>query len=122
MDAHDPGADGMLSPTGWWLVTAPIDLRCGMDRLLVHVREILDRNPFDGAAYVFRNRAATRIKVLCCDAQGTWLAVRRLQDGRFIWPASGATTWSLDPEQFGWLCAGVDWQRLSPQKRLAPRV
>ena len=68
------------------------------------------------------NRAATRIKVLCCDAQGTWLAVRRLQDGRFIWPASGATTWSLDPEQFGWLCAGVDWQRLSPQKRLAPRV
>ena len=112
----------MLSPTGWWLVTAPIDLRCGMDRLLVHVREILDRNPFDGAAYVFRNRAATRIKVLCCDAQGTWLAVRRLQDGRFIWPASGATTWSLNPEQFGWLCAGVDWQRLSPQKRLAPRV
>ncbi len=60
----------MLSPAGWWLVTALIDLRCGMDRLLVHVREILDRNPFDGAAYVFRNRAATRIKVLCCDAQG----------------------------------------------------
>ena len=118
----------MLSPTGWWLVTAPIDLRCGMDRLLVHVREILDGNPFDrvasghGAAYVFRNRAATRIKVLCCDTQGTWLAVRRLQDGRFIWPSAGASTWSLDPEQFGWLCSGVDWQRLSPQKRLAPRV
>jgi RHS repeat-associated protein len=31
----------MLSPTGWWLVTAPMDLRRGMDRLLVHVRESL---------------------------------------------------------------------------------
>jgi transposase len=82
LDADDPGADGMLSPTGWWLVTAPIDLRCGMDRLLVHVREILGRNPFDGAAYVFRNRASTRIKVLCCDAQGTWLAIRRWQTAR----------------------------------------
>ena len=29
----------MLSPTGWWQVTVPTDLRCGMDRLLVHVRE-----------------------------------------------------------------------------------
>lgn len=70
MGADDPGTDGMLSPVGWWLVTAPMDLRCGMDRLLVHVRETLERHPFDGAAYVFRNRAATRIKVLCCDTRG----------------------------------------------------
>jgi len=60
-----------------------------MDRLLVHVREIPGRNPFDGAAYVFRNRAATRIKVLCSDARGTWLAVGRLQEGRFVWPSVG---------------------------------
>jgi transposase len=112
----------MLSPTGWWLVTAPMDLRCGMDRLLVHVREVLGCNPYDGAAYVFRNRAATRIKVLCGDAQGTWLAVRRLQQGRFIWPGPGTATWSLRPEQFAWLCAGVDWQRLSASRGFAQRV
>jgi transposase len=112
----------MLSPTGWWLVTAPVDLRCGMDRLLVHVRESLGSDPFDGAAYVFRNRAATRIKVLCCDAQGIWLAVRRLQEGRFRWPTAGEATWSLTPQQFAWLCAGVDWQRLSSTPGLARRV
>lgn len=112
----------MLMPSGWWLVTAPMDLRSGMDRLLVHVREHLDRDPMDGCAYVFRNRAATRIKVLCCDAQGTWLAVRRLQQGRFIWPLAGASTWSLQADQFAWLCAGVDWRRLSAQKGLAQRV
>jgi transposase len=55
-------------------------------------------------------------------SQGTWLAVRRLQEGRFRWPASGETTWSLTPQQFGWLCAGVDWQRLSSLQGLARRV
>lgn len=99
-----------------------MDLRCGMDRLLVHVRETLGRDPSDGGAYVFHNRAASRIKLLCCDAQGTWLATRRLQHGRFIWPRDGESVWTLSVEQFRWLCAGVDWRRLSNQKRLALRV
>ena len=43
----------MLTPTQWWLVVAPMDLRGGMDRLLVHVRTALGRDPFDGSAYVF---------------------------------------------------------------------
>lgn len=112
----------MLSPNGWWLVTAPIDLRCGMDRLLVHVRDFLGRDPCDGGAYVFRNRTSSRIKVLCCDAQGTWLAVRRLQQGCFVWPREDASAWTVSAEQFGWLCAGVDWRRLGTQKELAQRV
>lgn len=112
----------MLSPTGWWLALAPVDLRCGADRLLVHVREQLQRDPLDGGAYVFRNRTASRIKVLCCDATGVWLAVRRLQEGRFHWPGTGATSWPLSAEQFGWLCSGVNWQRLSAHPVLARRL
>ncbi len=54
----------MLSPTGWWLVTAPVNLRGGMDRLWLHVRGHLQQDPVHGGAYVFRNRAGTRIKVL----------------------------------------------------------
>jgi transposase len=57
----------------WWLVSAPVDFRCGADRLLVHVREVLGRDPLDGSAYVFRNRRAIRLKVLVVDAQGVWL-------------------------------------------------
>jgi transposase len=60
----------MLSPTGWWLVTEPLDLRSGIDRLLVYVRQTLGDAPFGGTAYVFRNRSASRIKVLHADAQG----------------------------------------------------
>jgi transposase len=104
-----------MGPKGvdaWWLVSDAIDFRCGIDRLLVQVREVLGRDPLDGSAYVFRNRNTTRIKVLVVDAHGVWLSARRLHHGRFMW-ASGERLWSLSRAQFRWLCAGVDWHRLS---------
>ena len=103
----------MLTPTGWWLAVAPIDLRCGIDRLLVLIAATLGQAPTDGGAFVFRNRACTRIKVLCVDAQGVWLCVRRLHEGRFHWPRAGDAVCALSIAQFQWLCAGVNWQRLS---------
>jgi len=109
-------------PTGWWLAVAAIDLRCGMDRLLVAVQATLGRDAFDGDAFVFRNRAGTRIKVLVVDATGVWLCVRRLHQGRFVWPQENARLCELTAEQFAWLCAGVDWQRLSVQKPVSRRV
>lgn len=99
--------------TAWHLVTAPADLRCGMDRLLLQVQVLLDRPATEGEAYVFVNRAGTRLKVLCLDRHGVWLAVRRLHHGRFQWPRPGDTVWTLSADQWAWLCAGVEWQRLS---------
>ena len=58
----------MLRPTGWWLALKPIDLRCGMDRLLVLVQTQFGRDGFDGAAYAFRNCSGTRLKIVCADA------------------------------------------------------
>jgi transposase len=102
----------MLSPSGWWLAQAPVDLRGGIDRLLRAVQG-LGGDPFAGGAWIFRNRAGTRLKLLCVDAHGVWLAVRRLHEGRFVWPRTGEAVWELSGEQFAWLVAGVDWQRLS---------
>lgn len=112
----------MLSPTGWWLAVAPVDLRCGIDRLLVLVQSVLGRDGFDGGAYVFRNRSGTRIKVVCCDGQGVWLCVRRLHRGRFVWPRANEASCTLSVEQFGWLVAGVDWQRLSQRTQGLARM
>ncbi len=108
----------MLSPRAWYLATAPIDLRCGADRLLVLVQALSSGAMVDGA-YVFRNRSGTRIKLLLADATGVWLCTRRLHSGRFVWPRPGAAVCNVSREQFVWLCAGVDWQRLSAVKPLA---
>ncbi len=107
------GSERGLAVSAWWLVSAPVDFRCGADRLLVHVREALGRDPLDGSAYVFCNRRTSRIKVLVVDGQGVWLSLRRLHQGRFVWPSSSETLRSLTRHQFTWLCAGVDWRRLS---------
>lgn len=112
----------MLRPTSWWLAVAPVDLRCGMDRLLVTVQAQLRRDGFDGAAYVFRNKSGTRIKIVCADAQGVWLCVRRLHRGSFVWPRVDEPVCTLSTAQFDWLVAGVDWRLLSARMEDVPRL
>jgi transposase len=103
----------MLSPTGWWLAVAPVDLRSGIDRLLVRVQALRGDAPMDGGAYVFRNRSGSRLKVVCVDGQGVWVCVRRLHEGKFHWPGAGAERLELTRQQFEWLVAGANWERLS---------
>jgi transposase len=113
----------MQSPLGWYVAVAPIDLRCGMDRLLVLVKTALGRDGFDGCAYVFRNRSGNRIKLLCVDASGVWLCVRRLHElGRFVWPDGSCAVMELSLEQWRWLQQGVDWRRLSARLDAVKRV
>ncbi|MGL4859079.1 MAG: IS66 family insertion sequence element accessory protein TnpB [Enterobacteriaceae bacterium] len=73
------------------------------------------------AAFVFCNRARTRLKLLRWDKHGVWLGVRRLHRGRFIWPQSEETTWSLTHEQFSWLVKGINWQQVEGENLLAWR-
>jgi len=69
---------------------APIDFRCGIDRLSQMCQSVLETDPFCGAVFVFRNRKATSIKVLVYDGQGFWLMQKRLSSGRFRhWPTKG---------------------------------
>jgi transposase len=66
------------------------DFRRGIDGLARLCREVLTADPFSGAAFVFRNRRATAIKILLYDGQGFWLAHKRLSAGRFRWWPSAA--------------------------------
>lgn len=99
-----------------WLVLEPIDMRTGVEGLCGRIAQSLGHAPVDGSAYVFRNRRSTRIKVLVWDQTGVWLCLRRLHHGSFVWPGQSSSFFELTQEQWTWLIAGVDWQRLSPQK------
>lgn len=100
-------------PATIWLAVKPVDMRIGMDGLSLRVQQALGKSPCDGSAYVFRNRRGDRIKVLTWDGNGVWLCQRRLHRGRFVWPQSDESAWSLEASEWQWLVAGVDWQRLS---------
>ena len=105
-----------IIPTKIWLAIEPVDMRIGIDGLATRVQQALDKSPCDGAAYVFRNRRCTRLKVLAWDDTGVWLCQRRLHRGSFVWPSVDTRTVELSPAQWNWLITGVDWQRLSPKQ------
>ena len=102
----------MLKPEHLFLAVKPVDMRQGIDILTQYVQDILQATWHEGAAFVFANKARTRIKVLRWDKHGVWLCARRLHRGHFIWPRANDTAWSLTPDQFEWLISGVDWQQV----------
>lgn len=100
-------------PAALWLVVAPVDMRWGADGLSLYVQQVLRADPCAGSAYLFRNKRGNRIKVLLWDGTGVWLCQRRLHRGQFVWPRPGDSRFAVTPEQWQWLIAGVDWQRLA---------
>ncbi len=68
---------------------------------------------------MFANRRATRLKVLVYDGAGIWLCTRRLQDGRRVWPQDDRGDLHLSAEQWGWLAAGLPWQRMTAHRTAA---
>lgn len=69
----------------------PADFRKGIDGLARVCKETLRQDPFSGGVFVFRNRAATALKILVYDGQGFWLCQKRLSRGRFPWWPTCAT-------------------------------
>ena len=100
------------APAQVWLVVEPVDMRLGIDGLSARIQQSLGRSPCDGAAYAFRNKRGTRIKLLQWDGTGVWLSQRRLHQGGFVWPKVTDELFSVTPEQWQWLVGGIDWQRM----------
>ena len=111
-----------LSLSSVQLVLAPVDGRLGVEGLSQYVQNTLGISPCSGVAYAFTNRRHTRMKLLCWDGTGVWLAQRRLHRGGFVWPSVGTIQVTLNESQWQWLVAGVDWQRLSAQAPPSWRV
>jgi transposase len=94
-----------------WLAVEPIDMRAGMDTALARVVKVFGAaQPHH--AYLFAHRRANRIKVLVHDGIGVWLASRRLNQGKFVWPNQGGTSVSITRAQFDALVLGLPWHRV----------
>ena len=101
----------MIRVEAVWLAVQPLDMRAGTEAALARVVNVFgEARPHH--AYLFANRRANRMKVLVHDGIGVWLAARRLNAGKFVWPADGASTLSLSRTQLDALVLGLPWQRL----------
>ena len=101
----------MIRIDALWLSTEPLDMRAGTETALARVVAVFGAaRPHH--AYLFANRRANRMKVLVHDGIGVWLAARRLNAGKFVWPKDAGTTLTLTRLQFDALVLGLPWQRL----------
>ena len=117
---------GLSVATKIYLGVEAIDMRKGFDGLFGLVRDHLGEDPLSGHLFLFTNRTRTRLKALLWDGSGLWVCAKRLERGRFHWPARDATknaSVTMRPEELAMLLNGLDlkdtqarrnWFRHSP--------
>lgn len=93
-----------------WLAAGHTDMRKGFDGLAVLVQEKLKADPFGGQLFVFRGRRGDLIKLIRHDGQGMCLFAKRLERGRFIWPATAGEAVTISAAQLGYLLEGIGWR------------
>ena len=114
----------IVPPTGVRVLVAtkPVDFRKGMDGLAAYVQEHLQADPFSGVVYVFRSKRADKVKLLFWDQTGLVLVAKRLEGGRFRWPAIEDGVMRLSPAQLSALLEGLDWSRVHMRRVRAPQA
>ena len=92
-----------------YLAVAPVDMRKQFNGLWSQAHNALKIDPRDGAVFAFANKKRDRVKLLYWDGTGVWVLAKRLEKGRFTWPAgSDPARLSLTPEALTMLLAGID--------------
>ena len=102
------------------VTTRPVDFRKGMDGLAALVQQSLAMSPFSGDVFVFRSRRADRVRILVWDGTGLVLYQKRLEAGRFVWPAVADGTMTLTAAQLSALLDGVNWRRVKALQVIPP--
>lgn len=93
-----------------FVAVEPVDMRKQFNGLWAAVQEKLHEDPKSGAVFAFINKERTRLKLLYWDGTGVWVLAKRLEQGRFSWPAPSTTRTklSLAPEALALLVGGIE--------------
>jgi transposase len=116
---------GLGPATRIYLAAGATDLRKGFEGLYGLVRDRLVCEPLSGHIFLFSNAQRNRLKLLFYDGSGLWVCAKRLEKGRFRWPAveSEQVKVVLSPEELVLLLGGIDlsqserrrWHRVSTE-------
>ena len=104
---------GFGSATRVYLAAGATDMRKGFDGLYGMARDRLGIDPLSGHLFVFCNGRRNRLKVLYWDGSGLWICSKRLEKGRFSWPAQGDDQGRvrMSSEELTLLVGGIELSR-----------
>jgi transposase len=107
---------GLGPATKIYLGAEPVDMRKGFEGLYGLVCDHLGQDPLSGHLFLFTNRTRTRLKALVWDGSGLWVCAKRLERGRFHWPAVAEThSVTMRPEELAMLVNGMDLTQARPR-------
>lgn len=114
---------GEISAERVYLACGATDLRKSIDGLAVLVKECFDLDPFSPCLFVFCNRQRDKLKILQWDHNGFWLHYRRLERGRFQWPAEqDAMTKKITQRELRWLLDGLSLNQRQAHQAVTART
>jgi transposase len=115
----------MLNEAGYdrvYLATGPTDLRKSIDGLAVLVRDGFDLDPFSNSLFAFCNRQRDKLKILQWDHNGFWLHYRRLERGKFQWPAEDDALVTISRRELRWLLDGLALKQPKAHSEVKARI
>jgi transposase len=114
---------GLGLATKIYIAVEGVDMRKGFDGLYGLVRDRFGQDPLSGHVFLFSNRSRTRLKALVWDGSGLWVCAKRLEKGRFHWPAdTDGGCLVMRPEEFAMLVNGLDTAEARLRKNWLRRV
>lgn len=108
-----------------YFATQPANLRRSFEGLSNEVREVLRHDPLAGHVFVFLNRRKTQVKLLVYTRGGFTIVHKRLERGRFTFPArvmEGIASVEIDVHELAMLLEGIDVRRARTSKRWEPAM
>lgn len=87
---------------------------------MAHCDAVGREHPRHQQSLVFRSKRGDRIKVLVWDGSGIVLTYKRLEQGKFAWPAVRDGVMRLSRAQFEALFEGLDWRRVHARRVRRP--
>jgi transposase len=102
----------LASETRIYMAIAPVDMRRSFDGLCATVTEVLGSNPLAGHLFLFRGKRADRVKALYWDRNGLAIWYKRLEKGKYKWPARDVASVEISAQELALLLDGIDFTRL----------
>jgi transposase len=114
---------GDLDGASVYLACGATDMRKSIDGLAAIVAHSFDQNLFSNSLFVFCNKDRDKLKILRWDHNGFWLYYRRLERGRFRWPAlTSCSVKAVTVRQLRWLLDGLSLEQAKAHRAVSARI
>lgn len=110
------------TPSRILIARDPVDFRKSIDGLAAVCEVHLQEHPLDGTLYVFRNRRRSAVKMLIWTHGGFMMLYKKLERGRFRWPAKNTDRQTISVAELAALLEGIDLSKARRLSRWNPTV